>query len=193
MFKSWCVPELKLQLSRLCGIIFTLYMLVEVAFPSFCEWMQRFQVAGSLHQPPEAWLCSDPVSAKGSLWERRSQPILGSQGHFCRVFFGWAGASHPSLVEIKSVKALLCSARHVSPKPQGSRRPASGIRPYCRILQCSPGQGQLVFLPGPTGKDAVVGRCWGTCQIMGDCRNLKAATVRAVLLPARGTGFLWVF
>lgn len=35
------------------GIIFTLYRLVEVAFLFFCEWMQRFQVRGSLHQPPE--------------------------------------------------------------------------------------------------------------------------------------------
>lgn len=48
-------------------------------------------------------------------------------------------------------------------------------------------------MPGPTGKDAVVGRCGETCQIMRDCRNLKAATMHAVLFPARARDFSGCF
>lgn len=108
-----------------------------------------------LKLPGLSSLCQPPgIPAQGSLWERRSPSILGSQGHFCRVFFGRAGASRPSLVEINLVKASLCSASRACPRPQGLGRP------YCRILQCSPGQGQLVFSQRRLGRmDAVDGRC----------------------------------
>lgn len=56
-------------------------------------------------------------SAKGCLGEGHSQSMLGSQGHFCRFFCGRAAASCPELLEINSLKALVCSAGRASPKP----------------------------------------------------------------------------
>lgn len=36
MLKSWCMPGLKLLLSRLCGIIFVVCIFMEVVFAAFC-------------------------------------------------------------------------------------------------------------------------------------------------------------
>lgn len=97
---------------------------------------------------------------------------LGKQGRFCRVFSGRAGAPHPSLVEANRLKASLCS---VCPQARAHGRAAE----YCSVPRtraaCPPA--------GAAREDALVGRCAGTCRIMGDRCGLKAAAVRAGLFP----------
>lgn len=116
-------------------------------------------------QPPESSGCSGPFCHRVPL--RGVLPIYPWQPRALLQGFLWmSGCLLPSARGNKQCKIAAVFCQSCLPKGQGWRRPASGVRPYCRILQCSPGQGQLVSLPGPAGEDAVVGRCWEMHRII---------------------------
>lgn len=133
-----------------------------------------------------------PLLPEGPLpLERRSPSTLDSQGHFCGVFSGQAGASRPSLVGINRDKWWLRCARRARPQP-GLRCPAPGTGPTAGY--CSVPWARAARPPArAAGEDALVGRCGGTCQITGEPRSFQGSSRGAGLLPAGGTGFLWVF
>lgn len=161
------------------------------------QGLQRPRLSSFSHQQCR-WVSAPTPAARGSLAERRSPSTLGSQGRFCGVFSGQAGASRPSLVEINSVKRWLRCARHRGARTRGSRCPGAPPgaqhrhRPYCRMLQCSPGKGSTSPSPGGWQGCACRGMR-GRVTSWGNCCNVQAAAVALGFSQPGARGFSGCF